>query len=440
MQSLQKPILFLFFLACSSLVFAQKSKVFHTIQVGTFVGASIEDFSSLENYGYVYAEPIDDNQYRVFLGGYLNIVKAKNILSKVQQSGFQDAFLTARTLDKGTQVSVVQLASKGINEPIHWPRFLNMGRIHLILDDELIKIVSGVYPNAEAATKRLERAREMNFEDAFVKTINSILLHEVNPFETNGLSTNGNIVTEVAITPQEELIARGTVSARNIPTSFDYASSKTIVIPPKAITEGKSLSKSADFEKTALPITIQSGVQLQSVKWLQELLQKEGNYKGAIDGYYGEQTKAAFKATLQSNEQLHKYSKYNSSAKRFGDFRDWDDTKLLQTITNAINPIDVNCVDNSIIQKQYLSPEALDTNTKHAIVSWDYRFRRGLKMWALEDTSHELLARALKISYLQTQIRLEQYYQSKGYNVKIAHAQALYSLNLLVGKQLERFQ
>lgn len=436
MQFFLKSIFSILFSCMFLMTFAQNYQEYFTIQVGTFVHTQINDFDAIRPYGLVYGEEVQDNTYKVYIGGYDTENDAQRVLVIVKQKGYLDAFVMPLPMNMGKAISVVQLDTKSIGEKINWAKYLNVGRIHTVIQDNTIKIMSGTYASIDAAQIRLERAQMMGFAGAFPKRINSMLLHKVTTFDTNGLVPNDTELVAVANIPNdipvaaEQLTSRGnhTECAVVEPVS-EYAMEGTFVVVPKG------------GDTSAEMPSINAKSKRQSVEWLQILLAEEGAYRGDIDGYYGDATKRALSAVKVSNYQLQKYTalmllqEYDVT----GDFRDWDDIRWLATIANDMTPNSkaTSGIDLNIL---YNPPRALNKNEYNQIVSWDYRFRRGLDIWAAADPLHPDMARALKIAYLQSQVRLEDFYMAKGYSTTAAKGLALHTLYTLVGNRLERFE
>ena len=109
-QRFIKIFCFLFF-SSSTILVAQETAIYKSIQLGTFSYFDAKDYEEVRSIAYVYAEPLASGQTRVLLGGFETEALAKTALSKVQKSGFSDAFITTKQLSKDYTVSVVQLAT-----------------------------------------------------------------------------------------------------------------------------------------------------------------------------------------------------------------------------------------------------------------------------------------------------------------------------------------
>jgi len=430
MHLFKKVVLSVLCLSISVMSIGQTAKDYYTIQLGTFTNPQLEDFSNLKHYGHIYAEVLKNHSFQVHLGGFSSRSLADKTVKKVKSKGFQDAFVN--TAEDGKDVFVVQVGSQSVNEKISWARYLNLGRIHTISNSNSIKIISGIYPDKRSASDRLTKARQMGFTDAFIKGVNSNVLHEVNTFETGGLMQSSTVeVLEIDIPTDYEMMGE--------PTYASAFTSRGVNVSPT--TYNAPVYTTPIVYKSNAP-SISSTAKRQSIQWLQELLQQTGTFSAKVDGKYNYETGQAFSAAKDKNYQLARFVKIASSSVQptYGDFRDWEDVILLKSIAdNLNNHSNINDKDTEINQL-YSNPEMLDLNEQQLIVSWDYRFRRGLKKWGSTDALRSEMAAALKISYLQTQIRLEDYFAKKGFNTERSKGLALTTLKTLVGEQINIFQ
>lgn len=87
----------------------------------------------------------------------------------------------------------------------------------------------------------------------------------------------------------------------------------------------------------------------------------------------------------------------------------------------------------------FMAPLPLDKRSVAELESWNRSIWTGLNSWAGNDPFHAELVTALKISYFQSQVRLEDYFMDQGFKVEDAKGLALATLESLVGYYLERF-
>ena len=65
-----------------------------------------------------------------------------------------------------------------------------MGKLYTLLDEPTrVKIITGPFANDAVARERVHFIRQAGYKDAFVKKINTNLLHEVTDFELGAFST-----------------------------------------------------------------------------------------------------------------------------------------------------------------------------------------------------------------------------------------------------------
>lgn len=269
----------------------------YSIQIGTFAGATLEDFNTLKKIGYVYAEPVAGNVDRVFLSKYKDKASAEKNLKLVQSLGFPDAFVAERKLSLGTEASIVQFASMKSYEQINWADYQQIADLAVILDDSDVKLVAGPFETLAEAKSQVAAIRAMGFKDAFPKTVNSMWLHQVNDFDTGGIRFQAAVLAEakpeVAPAVEDELLARG-----GEPVVME---SKKLT-PPKVIpAEYKVVRKKVEAPKKV------SKAKRSSMLELQKLMKAEKAYSSSLDGVYGKGTKAGLEKLKNGNKQYQKY-------------------------------------------------------------------------------------------------------------------------------------
>ena len=255
----------------------------HTIQIGTFMQTDLSQFASLQDIGYLYTNALGNNLFQVFMGGYRSTADAERALSAVRTRGFLDAFVTRLPTDRGQEVAVIQLSLKTAGRLIEWENYTKAGPLYTILDNNYVKIVTGVYGNEAAAVAQLPQMKKMGYHDAFVKMINSALLHEVS-------------LPSATPSPASSSVAFKS-GTENVPTSYDA--------PQGAIDPG--MYRAAAETTTVSKPEIRGNVKRSSVLELQRLLQDNGTYKSGLDGLYGNGTQTAFVNTKNNNQQIQKY-------------------------------------------------------------------------------------------------------------------------------------
>ena len=136
--------------------------------------------------------------------------------------------------------------------------------------------------------------------------------------------------------------------------------------------------------------------------------------------------------------------KSSLSMQTCGGFWEWQEVQLLHAIASDL------CTDGHTsegkiansqneLAKLYLAPESMDWRDRKALMDWDENVWQGIGAWATRDPLLAEIATALKISYFQTYVLLEDYYMDEGFDAKDSKGLALATLKALVGHHFERF-
>ncbi|NRB61454.1 MAG: SPOR domain-containing protein [Saprospiraceae bacterium] len=94
---------------------------------------------------------------------------------------------------------------------------------------------------------------------------------------------------------------------------------------------------------------------------------------------------------------------------------------------------------NALRAQLFLSKDAVSPDMVKVVTAWSNRLWKGLNAWAKQDPLHDRLVSAMKLSYFQTQVLLEDYYINMGFKEQEAKDKSLVTMRTLVGYQLERF-
>ncbi len=289
-----KKSIFLFLISILCVAFATAQN-FYTVQIGTFVDAKMSDFEAIKPFGFVYAVKIDGNLTIIYLGGYDNRKAAEKAWEQARAKGYLNAFIVERRPTEGQQVAVVQIASRSALRPIDWETYAGINDLYVLLEGDALKIVQGVYTNADVARPAQEALRRAGFRDAFVKTVNTIFLHKVSDFETGIKKPLIPIVFEQ--TPPlayEQPLSPPDITPRT----------PTVVNPPT--TTSNPPLPARPVATPNLP-RLRPNIKRRSVLELQKVLKAEGYYKGSLDGQYGESTARAYESMKTNNRELQKY-------------------------------------------------------------------------------------------------------------------------------------
>jgi len=332
----------------------------YTIHIGAFVKASPSDFEEIKPYGFMYAQRIN-NLLQVYMGDYPSEGKAMKVLDKVKKHNYPDAFITRRDLSKGKKKNLVQLTTKKVGENIDWQHYATAGQLFVLLEGDVIKILTGPFTNDTESKAYLSSAKSFGFNGAFAKSANEVLLHPITEFEAGTVLdyNTDNTLAAVETAPEETMTEKGTSPSSSLfvrppkekvetatPAETDVLTTKEVAIPenyeaigerleakpdlsPKSkLVETKAPAKKAvpkekskpsvkptpkakplvkkELSKIPVPKT-RSKVKRNSAYNLQIIMKAEGVYNNSLDGFYGPGTKKGWAAIQQSNAQLKKY-------------------------------------------------------------------------------------------------------------------------------------
>lgn len=557
---------------------------FYTVNVGTFVDAKSPQFDDIRPLGFVYAYQMDGGLSQVYLGGYDSKAKADEAAAAIRRRGYRSAYVEERPLAQGQNVTVIQLATRETDKLIDWEKFQGLGTLYGILDGNQIKIVTGIFPDVEAAKQALPNYRTGEFQDAFVKNVNNTLLIRINQFET-GLKQP---LIPININPQASAAQAGNT---NRPGAYDIVPGQGRIAAKTGAATPTSMNNTARPVTANIPRTragslalpeIRPDVKRRSALELQKVLKAERTYNSSLDGYYGPGTRDGYNQFIENDRTYQKYlllaqyfdlndrsgaegqlqvainnlledpsapmvversatpvakayqayllfrtmgpgsdvntlmneairaaySGQNAASRppfdynatyayqgldqlilhlhylhaapgnnvaapcwlfeehpsetsaahaafaRFSSetfklqgcdqFTNWQEVQVLEAIAADLNADgnpdkEVMATYASARAQLFLAPRALDAQEKQFVEQWDNRIWSNLNAWAARDPLHQKIVTALKVAYFQTQVRLEDYYMNKGFNLEEAKGLALATIKTIVGYPLERF-
>ena len=307
-------------------VFAQRNdQPVFTVYVGMFIETNATHFEEVKSLGFPYAIPSGNNLYKIYMGGFTNRADADRTAQVLKARGYQDAYTLELDPNGGRNVAVIQVTTKLLDQEIDWKSYKALSPLHVILSDKQVKITSGAYSDVNSANAQLSAIRKLGFPDAFVKTVNSAFLHEINAFypdvanvapSTPPAPANQTIRTIPPDVPssynQPSTIPPGYNQPSTIPPSYNQPSG----IPPTSnvpasynqpAAAGPAPLSASNFSLAPKP-AINSKLKRSSVRELQTLLKGKGFYSSSIDGYYGKGTAAGYNAASQNNPQVQKYA------------------------------------------------------------------------------------------------------------------------------------
>ncbi|MEN0047732.1 MAG: SPOR domain-containing protein [Bacteroidota bacterium] len=119
-------------------------------------------------------------------------------------------------------------------------------------------------------------------------------------------------------------------------------------------------------------------------------------------------------------------------------FYQWEVVRVLKSISDDMSTT-TPTQDGTTLTRLYLSPASLSQTEIQGLTSWNDILWQNLDAWGRRDPLHQKMATALKLSYFQTQVQLEDHFMDKGFSAVQAKGLALASLQAMVGENLERF-
>ncbi len=313
-------------LAIQAFLPAQQS---YTVHVGTFLDVRPQDFDPIRPLGFVYVNAIDGNLHQVYIGGYTTQAAAQSTADALRQRGFDSAQIQARDLRAGQQVTVIQMATRYLNKPIDWEHLQQAGQLYVILEDERIKVVAGVYEGIPAANQTLPAIKQLGYDDAFVKSVNSAELIKVTGFST-GLKEPLiplNFTETPPPSPTTSPSPEPETRVNSQPVSMNTTQDR-IVTTPRTPTvprpDNASPASPPRIDREPVPATstpaavpamanvgslpeINGRVKRNSAMELQRVLQSSGYYSSTLDGYYGPGTTGAYQAMMAQDPSIRKY-------------------------------------------------------------------------------------------------------------------------------------
>lgn len=439
----------------------------YTIKVGTFRDVKADDFQSLRSKGFVYGAPGADNTVDVYVGQYAEVVKANATAAFLNGNGFRNAQAFALPLNTGQQVTVIQIALHSGDRPINWATLERAGQLYVESVDGTNKIVTGIYPDARTAAGFLPAIRELGYSDAFVRTINNVRLIPINQFETGIKKPLIPIdLTAKAPVPQVQTPAPSpppapapapatnpaTYGGSAAPAPVAYNPPPTTSNPPTSTpmspptTTAPALPNPANAPAMNMP-AIDGKTKRSSSAALQRVLKEKGYYAGSIDGYYGPGTAAAYAAAWDDMPEIRKYRKLSEMALEPTGGRDliskWPEVNTLLAVAEDLSA----GMANDTRARQLVQQRSQLVNTTQPLTpvaasrvnNWTTTIWANLDEWATEDPLHAQIFSAFRLTYQQSQVRIEDHFMDKGFSATDARDLSSATLQNLIGAQLDRF-
>ena len=358
----------------------------YTVQLGAFdEGVKQADFEAIRSYAYVYKR-----DGLVYVGGFSSEEAAEPILAKIKAKGYDDAFISSRSLKKAKTVHVIQLASKAAGEAVNWRTYAKVGDLYSLPNAAQVRIVHGFYTDITDARVKLKEVQNMGFADAFIKTVKDVQLAPISDFDTG----DKKLVTQSIASE---------VTTKGVPESYNTT--------PSVSLKRKSTIK------------------------LQEALKEVGTYGGAIDGQFGKGTSTAFDKAMRLNRRL---KTYDELSQKYGGFEGWEDVRLLLTMTRELSiKDDLQPMTPDLLTN--LPEEELSAKDTKAALEWHTATWKVLEKWSTASQYNDQVYTALKIAYYRSLVHLEDYYASKGIKGEAGTAKSVSVLKTLIGEDMQGF-
>lgn len=457
--------MFFLLLACS-LFMPIKAQDFFTIKVGTFRDVKADDFATLKGQGFIYGAPGSDNTTDVYLGLYSNQANATTTARNLTGNGFRNAQALVLPAAAAQQVTVIQIALHSGNRPIDWATLERAGQLYVESIDGTMKILTGIYPDARTAASVLPSIRELGYSDAFVRNISNNRLIPITTFETGIKKPLIPISMQSAKNPEETTLspAPQPVSTGNpAPATYGAPAATTpqpynppAVNPPAPYTPPVNTpAPSATATTTSLPApanapnlpAIDGKTKRHSSAELQRVLKEKGFYTGSVDGFYGPGTSTAYEAAWDKMPEIRKYRKLSELVMEPAGSRDlvsqWPEIKTLQAVAAdlAAGMANDTRARQLVQQRSELTGARQPLNAAAAtrVNNWASTIWANLEDWAVEDPLHAQIFSAFRITFHQSQVRLEDHYMDQGLAPLDARDLASAMLQNLIGAQLDRF-
>lgn len=137
-------------------------------------------------------------------------------------------------------------------------------------------------------------------------------------------------------------------------------------------------------------------------------------------------------------------SESNYQVQDCGGFMEWKELQLLQTIATdlytggKLNQQNLNALSNERA-RLFLLPKPLNGIQKTDAQNWNDNLWTTLDDWGKQDPLHKELTTALKITYFQSAVLLEDYFMDKGLKYTEAKPLALLTLKTIVAPYFENY-
>lgn len=295
---MKKSFLFLLLASLLTTISFAQNNAYYTVLVGNFIDAKPQDFDNIRDLGFLVGNKMGGNQYQLQLAGFDKKAEADKVAQQLRSMGYSSAYTQTFPIDQGQTSTVIQIATRNMEKEVEWEEFEKVGPLFALVNGAQVKVVTGTYPNVDAAKQQLPGIRNMGYSDAFIKRVNTVFLHPVTEFGT-GIKKPLIPISFDNTNRQRTNIPQMPTVVGQVPSSFENVTPRT---PNASPTYTSNTSRSAGY----LP-DIRTSVKRRSALELQKVLKAANTYSGKLDGYYGDGTESAYEAVMARNRQLQKY-------------------------------------------------------------------------------------------------------------------------------------
>lgn len=446
----------------------------HTVRAGVFRDVRGEDFAAIRDLGYVYSLEAGERETEVYVGQFSTQDRAAEVATALNQRGFRNARVFSLPAGAGERQTMVQFALHSATKlnNIPWGKYVELGDLYAQSVDGDLKLLTGPYTDAAAARAAQLELRRKGYEDAFVKQVSSLRLIEIDGFETGikqayipikyadpTIPADPPAATSAAVVPPAAPPAPAPTLApadRNDSTAVgapvEVAATPQVYATPTPPTPAPAASPKTTTPPPAPVVTsavnvprIDGSVKRHSVAELQKVLKQKGYYDGSLDGLYGPGTKAGYERAWASAPEVRKYRTLAEAnfAPLTNQVVRWPEVDVLLAVVQDLSAgnTDIDYARDLAAQRTELfqTKQKLTTEAQQKTAGWEATIEENLQEWATEDPLHAQIFTAFRISYYQTQVRLEQHFQNAGFGAIEARDLAIAALQNLTGAQLARF-
>lgn len=480
--------LFMALLLSATLLAQDGPLYYYTVHVGAFANPQKGDFQRIQPFGYLYAQKENNSVTRVFMGGFPTEGNANLTLTQVKTNGFPDAFITRRQLLPENDIYAIYVGTVQAGDPVDWADYNRAGKLYTAIRDKNIDIYAGQYPSESEAKRILPAVEKIGFQNPKAIKINRAHIQEVTAFQA-GFPLRNIVLAPVEqiIEVQETVAEKGPGQPKKGPnlmvTRTNPAPVATTSTPPPAtttktpaevpqnyevvtgriVTDLEAQPTATDVAETSKGATTATGapvaapkirtmVKRNSVMELQKILKEENHYTSTLDGLYGKGTTAAWNNLLASNDffirlkataacDLSSLQSKGGGLNSVDHLFDWEELKLLKRVVKAVGAkqpsqqtLDLAATERATL---LMRPKALTTAERDAVLAWNTSFWTEVEAWGNKAAILKKWSIPLKTSYLQSQVRLEDYFMDKGMGATDASGLAILTLKTMVEPWLD---